>query len=360
MSQATPTGAMDLDQAAAALDAKFTSEPAEETQEPETEELEASTEEPEVIEDSDSEEVEASAEDETIEQDDELEDDAETVELEPSDFAKLLGLEESDIVVNDDGAVMIKTKVDGKESEVPLNDLRKGYQLEKHVQSKSMELAEQRKAFEQEAEAVKQGFAQRLQEAGALVQHLEGQILNEFNGIDWNQLEQADPGRYAAMRQKFGERYQQVEQIKTATQAELARLQQEHEEKHTAQMQQTIAEQAELFYDKVGWSSKEDREKNGGELYSYLLDQGFSEKEISGANDHRALLQSYKAMMYDRLTSGKEKIVKKKLKKAPKISKPGSKPEKRDAAKVKNEKLRKQLKKTGSVNDAAAALFERL
>jgi len=363
MSQATQSGAMDLDQAAAALDAKFNPPPAEETQETTEEVVPANetteeSEEPETSPVSDEAQIESDddeSEDETIEPE-EPEDDAERLELEPEEFATLLGLEGDDISVDDDGAVKVKVKIDGEESTVSLNDLRKSYQLEGHVTKKSMALAEEMKAFEQEADSARQNYATALNQAGALVQTLEQEMLSTFNNLDWQGLEQTDPGRYAAERQKYGERYQQVEQIKAKVNSDLAQLKQQVVEKQEAEMAQLKQAEAQEFFAKVGWDTPEKRESNGAVLHDYLTDFGFSPEEVAQAADHRLLVLAEKARKFDELSKGK-KIAEKRVKKAPKITKPGAKPNKRDQERVSRENAKKKFLQQGTT-DALAKLLE--
>jgi hypothetical protein len=357
MTEATPQGAMDLHEAAAALENKFneapvTEEPLEEVTQ-EAEEVEASD-----VTESEDAEVEASDDEETIEQE-QPEEDAETVELEPEEFAKILGLEGNDISVDDDGTVKLKVKIDGEESSVTLNDLRKSYQLEGHVNRKSMELAEQRKAFEEEAEAAKQQYAQTLNQAGAMVQHLEQELLGQFQAINWAELEQTDPGRYAAERQKFGEKYQQVEQIKNQVVTEAQQMQAKQEQEQKQAYQELQAKEAKILADKLGWTTPEKWEQASGQLHTYLVDSGFSNSEIAEAADHRLLVMAEKARQFDALQKG-GKLVEKKVKKAPKLTKPGAKVNKRDQVRQKQAELKKRAIRSGRTEDLAKALMDRI
>ena len=73
------------------------------------------------------EEVEAQQETEELQDDT----DEETVQLEAEQLADLLGLDPDNLVVDDEGRVSLKTKVNGEESAATLKDVLKGYQLEK-------------------------------------------------------------------------------------------------------------------------------------------------------------------------------------------------------------------------------------
>lgn len=62
--------------------------------------------------------------------------------------------------------------VDGKKLQVPLEELKKGYQLEAHYTQKSQKLAEERKAVEAER-AVLQGVNQKFEQLNEVVVYLE-------------------------------------------------------------------------------------------------------------------------------------------------------------------------------------------
>ena len=80
-------------------------------------------------------------------------------------------------------------KVDGKEVEVTLDELQKGYSRTQDYTRKTQQIAEIRKQVEVETEAVRAERAQYAQMLGALQAQLQGAETQ----IDWDRLYQEDP-----------------------------------------------------------------------------------------------------------------------------------------------------------------------
>ena len=83
--------------------------------------------------------------------------------------------------------------------------------------------------------------------------------------------------------------------------------------------------------------------------------EGYSSEEIGAITDHRAFKVLRKAMLYDQIMVGTSDV-QAKLKKARPLMKAGTKKQP-DSAKKAQGKLMSKLKKSGSVEDAAAMLF---
>ena len=88
----------------------------------------------------------------------------------------------------------VKVKVDGEEVEVTLDELKSGYSRTKDYTRKTQELAEQRKAFEAEATAIRE----ERQVYGQLLNQLHQQIqASQGQEPDWEYLRQTDPIEYS-------------------------------------------------------------------------------------------------------------------------------------------------------------------
>ena len=358
MSEATPNeGAMTLDESAQALESLLFPEPeAEATEEAVDTEAQADVE-PEESEEVESEEVEtdeAEAEPEEASTEDAPEEDAESVELSPEELAEVLGIEADALSLDEDGNIKLKAKIDGETSEVSLSDLRKSYQLEGHVNKKSMELAEHRKAFEAEAQAQSEAFGQRLQQAEALVTHLEQQMMGEYQGINWEQLRVENPAEFAAKRQELGEKYQQLEQVKASVQHGQEQYMQEAQAKQQEELQTLMAQEQALLFEKLPEFGNETTRKDAqAKLRTYLNESGFSDDEIAQAADHRLIVMADKARKFDELQKKKPEV-EKKVKRVPKVTKPGVKKTKTDMKTVQRKKAKANLKKKGGSLDAVA------
>jgi hypothetical protein len=241
-------------------------------------------------------------------------------------------------------------KVDGKEIEVPKDELIRGYQREADYTRKTQKLAEERKLVESEFLQVRGEREQYAQILGQLQQKLQ-----EFEPQepDWNRLEVEDPTEYARQWTSHQRRQQQ----KMAVQAEQARLQQLYQAETQKQIQAVLAQETARLKEKIPeWSSPEKAKSEGKALLEYGQALGFSEQELNGITDSRALLALHKAWKYDQMMSKRPEF-QAKIKKAPKMASPGS----AGSVGSKSGELnnaKKRLAQSGSVRDAAS-LFEK-
>jgi hypothetical protein len=241
-------------------------------------------------------------------------------------------------------------KVDGKEIEVPKEELIRGYQREADYTRKTQKLAEERKYVESEFQQVRGEREQYAQILGQLQQKLQ-----EFEPAepDWNRLEYEDPTEYARQWTSHQRRLQQ----KNAVFAEQLRLQQMQQAESQKQIQSVLQQEVKILKEKIPeWSSPEKAKTEGKALLEYGLGLGFSEQELNGISDSRALLALHKAWKYDQMVSKRPEL-QAKIKKAPRMASPGS------AGSVSSKSsdinnAKKRLAQTGSVRDAAS-LFEK-
>jgi len=241
-------------------------------------------------------------------------------------------------------------KVDGKEIEVPKEELIRGYQREADYTRKTQKLAEERKFVESEFQQVRAERETYAQILGQLQQKLQ-----EFEPQepDWNRLEVEDPTEYARQWTSHQRRQQQ----KYAVQAEQMRLNQLREAEAQKQINTVLAQETAILKEKIPeWSSPEKAKAEGKALLEYGQRLGFSEQELNGITDSRALLALHKAWKYDQMMSKRPEF-QAKIKKVTKMASPGS------ACSVGSKSgelniAKKRLAQTGSVRDAAS-LFEK-
>ena len=331
------------------------SEPAEEKVEPSIEASEETEE--SQLETDDSEEIEESAEDPKDEPETEepAEEETETFES-VADLAEALDME-TDAFLD---SIKQKVKINGEEMEVTLKDLTAGYQMEQDYRRKTTELSEQRKGFEADKEQAASQIQAKFQEAADIAANLEQQLMGEYNNIDWNQLETQDREEWLVQRQKFGERYQQLEGAKSKIQGEM----QQRNEQMQAQQQQGyrehIAKENELLLQAIPeWSDNGVREAEVVKMTDYLKQYGFSEEESNQISDHRIMRLIHDAVK-GAAKDQKIDVVKKKVKKLPKIVKPSAKTDKRTLKKKQNADSWNKYKQSGSMDDLTAHLASKL
>ena len=243
-----------------------------------------------------------------------------------------------------------RVKAAGEEREVTLDELIKSYQLGTDYTKKSQAVAEERKAVEaerhavQEAKALRDQYAQRLEMLETMLQP------QETENLDY--LKETDPIGYAVKVAEMAQREKQLAQV----QAERQRIAQQQEQDRQMQMQSLVREEMQKLTVAIPeFADPAKGETIRNDIRAFGKQLGFSDQELAAVYDSRAVLTLYKAMQYDKLQSSKPAITKK-VNEAPKVMKSGvSQP--RDS----NDELRKlkaRAKQTGRVADAARA-FER-
>lgn len=282
---------------------------------------------------SESEEVEsAEPQDEALESSEEVEGDEEESEEEAPRDEKFI------------------VKVDGKEIEVPKEELIRGYQREADYTRKTQKLAEERKLVESEFQQVRAEREYTSQLIGQLQQKLQEYEPPE---PDWNRLEVEDPTEYARQWTSHQRRQQQKYAIQ-AEELRIAQLQNADAQKH---IQATLAAETARLKEKIPeWNSPEKAKAEGKALLEYGQILGFSEQELNTITDSRALLALHKAWKYDQMMSKRPEF-QAKIKKAPRMVTPGSAGNVSSKSSDLNN-AKKRLAQTGSVRDAAS-LFEK-
>jgi hypothetical protein len=274
-------------------------------------------------------------------------DDATTLPESIDQLAESLGVPE-DALFN----LKVRTKIDGKDGIATLGEIVKNYQLDGHITNKSMQLSEAKKAFEAQAQQYNQLMQQRMDEAVGVINMLDDQFKQEYEAINWAELEVNDPAEYAAKKIKFQEKANQIRYAYNNIQGKLEQERQQQQAQQQMAFQQHVAKEAQMLTEKLPeWRKPEVANAEKAELAKYLSNEGFKPEEL-GIYDHRQLIIARKAMQYDKLMQSKAKIEKKVIN-LPKIMKPGSPKSKADIAQEERSKKLKTLKKTGNVKDAA-------
>jgi hypothetical protein len=201
-----------------------------------------------------------------------------------------------------EGNEKVTVEVDGKTIEMTKAEVAEAYKAglrQADYTKKTQEIAEQRKAAEQEtakAREERNQYAQGLQRAAAM---LEGQLQEQQN-IDWQKLLDSDPVEYLKQQHLAQTRQAQLQQTYQQQQQIQAQAKAEHE---VALKSHVESQRAELIAKIPEWKDEAKLKAGATELREYLKTQGLSEQEIYSVTDHRAIVQSYKAMKYDQMMS---------------------------------------------------------
>jgi len=318
-----PSGPLNMDQAVQALAAILPEEGQQdggETQEPPTEE----------------EEVVAASEDETESVADELEDESSDEQSESEEDTQ-----------EDEKPKAFTVKIDGKEVEVTLDELQKGYSRTQDYTRKTQQVAEMRKQTEAELTAIRAEREQYAQLLGALSEQVKAAAEPK---IDWDRLYQEDPIEYVRQREVMRENREKA----AAIQAEQQRLAEIAQQEQMQQFQAVKAKEAQALLEAVpSWKDPAKAKAEKAMLVEFGQKMGFTPQELGNIYDHRVVLALRKAALYDQMQA-KRQGIKPVTNNGPKPAKPGA------AGRVSqmsdSVRAKQRLAKTGRVEDAASAI----
>jgi len=242
-------------------------------------------------------------------------------------------------------------KVDGKEVEVTLDELQKGYSRTQDYTRKTQQIAEVRKQTEAELQAVRAEREQYAQLLGAL----EAQIQQAAQpNIDWDRLYQEDPIEWVRQRELMRENQEK----NAAIQSEKQRLSQLSQQEQLQQRNQILQQEQEALIAAIPeWKDPKKAAAEKAMLVQFGQKAGFSPDELKNVLDHRAVVMLRKAALYDQMMSKRGQI-KPVTNNGPKPAKPGAAG--RVSSNTEAMRAQQRLAKTGRVDDAADAIFKLL
>lgn len=263
-------------------------------------------------------------------------------EYQLSDVAKLLGADETALDVDEDGSVLVKTKIDGQEGKVKFADLIKSYQLQGHVDKQVREAAELRKQAQEYAQGVQQQTQVQQAVLGKMAEAkaIEAEYA-QYAEINLEALWDSDPVQAGKINQRLltlqSKHQQKMAEINQAQQ----HIQQQQAQQSEASLQ---AERQALFSAIPEWKDDAVRGKEHSAIVADLSARGFSESDIKSFTNAKAVLLARDAMLY-RQQKAAGNTTEKMVRQAPKIIKPGS-----TASRNTNviQKLHQEVRKTGS------------
>ena len=268
-------------------------------------------------------------------------------EDEPEDEVEV---EVEDEVVEIETPQVYTVKIDGDEHEVTLDELRNGYQRQADYTRKSQSLAEQRKAYEANLEAVQNERGQYTQALEVLAAQ-QGADLERFKSIDWATLKQDDPMEYMEKRLELQDTQDKISSVRT----EQERVQRQAVDDSKVFLQNKLHKEAETLTEKLPeYADPSSNLRN--EIREYTLGLGFSPEDVDGITDHRVVLVLHKAMLADKGSKASSK----KSKTVPKVVKSGTPQTKNQKSRRAKQTVRERLAKTGHQRDAANVFLDLL
>jgi hypothetical protein len=247
----------------------------------------------------------------------------------------------------EDKPQVFTVKVDGKEIEVTLDELQKGYSRTQDYTRKTQQVAEARKAAEAELQAVRAEREQYAQLLGALSEQVK--VAAEPQ-IDWDRLYREDPIEYVRQREVMRENKEKA----AAIQAEQQRLAEIAQQEQMQRFQAVKAKEAQALIEAIpSWKDPAKAKVEKAMLVELGQKMGFTPEELGNIFDHRVVLALRKAALYDQMQA-KRQGIKPVTNNGPKPAKPGA------AGRVSqmsdSVRAKQRLAKTGRVEDAASAI----
>lgn len=257
-----------------------------------------------------------------------------TIEIDPDD--KLFDVEE----MREGGEKVVVKR--------SLNELKAERMMQADYQRKTQEVARQR---EEVGEKIRQGITAQqtelLQRYQALQDHLVRAVAPELSNVDWNKLAAEDPVEYV----RVSNRARQVEQAWQAIEVEKQKTSAQLKSNQEAQLQKLKEEAQERVKQHIpSWSEdlKGQLRKTAIEAYGFKADEV---DQIFHPGFMRLLHDAHEFQKTKSANPADKKVIVK-----PKVLKPGVANTDGNKNEHVKESLQK-LKKTGSINDAAAAIF---
>ena len=242
-------------------------------------------------------------------------------------------------------------RVDGKEVDVTLEELQKGYSRTHDYTRKTQQISEVRKQAEGELQAVRAERGQYAQ----LLSALEAQVQQAAQpNIDWDRLYTEDPLEWVRQREVMRDNQDRS----AAIQSEQQRLNQLSQQEQAQFMQQKLQHEQEALLAAIpDWKDAKKAQAEKALLLEFGQKIGFTSDELKNVVDHRAVLMLRKAALYDQMMS-KRGNIKPVINNGPRPAKPGA------AGRISNStevvRAQQRVAKTGRVDDAANAIFQLL
>jgi len=231
-------------------------------------------------------------------------------------LAQELGLDGDRLTLSEDGEVLVKLKVNGKDETVDLKEAIAGTQFSKANDEKARVLAEERKTFESERQQVAEAYKAQLQQVQGLGEMLQNKLTQEFQSIDWDRLRVTDPAEWAAKQQEFAQRNQELTQAGQMLGQQMRQHQEQLAHAEAQERQKILHSERQAMIDSNPDWADEDRMKGDlKQIVEYAKSNGFSEEELESVIYSRHVNVLKKAMLYDQ---GKS-VAEKKVKRAPKM-----------------------------------------
>lgn len=279
-----------------------------------------------------------------------------------SDLAQYLGVDESLLDVDEDGKVVLKTKIDGQEGKTKLTDALTSYQLKGHLDNRTRAQAEAEKQWQAQVAQTQQALQQQYQQAEDLAAAAQAELNRRFQSVDWQTLRVTDPAEYAALLQDYQAQQANIQNIAQTAQAQRNQYQAQQEQSYQAAKQELLQRSHQAISEAIPeWKDTGVRAREIAEVTDVIQSEV---EKFFGPNSDRILKEIHeglygplpiilarKAVLYDRMQSSKA-AVENKVRTAPKLVKPGQTAPNGQDQQIRN--LKANIRKTGGKQGSVA------
>lgn len=189
-----------------------------------------------------------------------------------------------------------RVKIDGTERDATLDELVSGYQKGTAAEERFRAAAEQRKQAEQmaaEAQSMRTQYQQRLDafvpDQVAKLQAMQAEL---------NTLAVEDPAAWVAKKQAFDGELLRLQQAESERQRVTYETQQARQQQTTEAL---AREAAELIKAIPEWRDETKAKAEKAQIREFLKSAGYDEALIDSIGDHKSIVVTRKAMLYDAL-----------------------------------------------------------
>jgi hypothetical protein len=304
---------------------------------------------------------------------DDPKDDAQAKADEPqittAQLASFLGVDESEIDVDEDGTPVFKTKVDGKESTAKFADIRKSYQLQGHAENRTREAAAKEQEAQRKLQEAEQVIAQRwqqqsesLNQLASINQVLQQELQGEYQAVPWDALWQENPAQARALERKFEQRQQRINQVSQTIQQRNAQAMQQAQWQQQASAQQALErEQARVMEVIPEWKDSAVAKKEAASIGEWALKSGYDPNYLKALSDGlvpgaAVIVQGMRQAWQHATLQQSKPDVENKVRSAPKLVKPGQ-PAQTDGNTAALKSLKQQVRSTGGTSNKAVEAY---
>ena len=245
-----------------------------------------------------------------------------------------------------DPTVMVRVKIDGVEQQVTLEEALKGYSRTQDYTRKTQSHAENVRAFQAEAEAVRSERQAYATQMAQLEQVFRDTTPQE---PDWAQVQRDTPDEFPALWAQWSAHEKRMGEVafeRNRAEQAVARDQAATRQKYLQ------AEQEKLLEAIPDWRNSETATAGKTKMVAYVKEKGYTVEEIAQITDHRVIELIDKAMRWDD-SQKKKPAIQQRIEKV-KVATPGPASGASKKPVPEAQKARERLAKTGRQEDAAA------